>query len=258
MAPPPTHAHVCATWLIHMCDMLFSCVWHNYFICVTWFIHGASINPCGMCVRKKSLICVMFLIHACDSFMCVTHPCVRLIHVWHSFMSRSCVRLIHVCDSFMCVTLIHALHSFMRETHSCAWLFHVCDTTYSYVCHDSFMAPPPSHAHVRATWLTYMCDVYSWKLDVTYSARQPRPHCNIPQHTPAHCNTAAPYCNTRNTVPNTQYGAAQRTNALQHRATPCNTLQHTATRRNTPDPAPRPPQRPAHIGYVNTLQHTAT
>ena len=59
-----THSYVqrdsfiCATWLIHMCDMAHSYVWHGPFICVTWPIH--------MCDMTHSYVC-----H--DSFICVTY-----------------------------------------------------------------------------------------------------------------------------------------------------------------------------------------
>jgi len=41
---PDPHGHFnftnhYVTWLIHVCDMTLSCVWHDLFICVTWLIH---------------------------------------------------------------------------------------------------------------------------------------------------------------------------------------------------------------------------
>jgi len=84
---------VCVTWLIHMCDVTHSYVWHDSFMCVPWFIH----------------ICVTWLIHMCD----VTH-----LHVWRdSFINETWP--IHMCDmthwyvrhdSLICVT----------------WLIHMC------------------------------------------------------------------------------------------------------------------------------------
>ena len=29
----------CVTWIIHVCDLTHSFVWHDLFICVTWLIH---------------------------------------------------------------------------------------------------------------------------------------------------------------------------------------------------------------------------
>jgi len=55
-------------WLIHMCDMTHSCVWHDSFMCVTW---------------PDSFISVTWFVHMCnmthpevchDSFMCVPWP----------------------------------------------------------------------------------------------------------------------------------------------------------------------------------------
>jgi len=42
--------NICMTWLIHMCDMTHSYVWHDSFICVTWLIHVCDMthiyHPC--------------------------------------------------------------------------------------------------------------------------------------------------------------------------------------------------------------------
>ena len=60
----------CVIWLIHLCDMTHSYVWHDSFICVTCPIHAGGW-----------FICVTWRIHMCD----MTHS-----YVWH--------------DAFMCVT----------------------------------------------------------------------------------------------------------------------------------------------------------
>jgi len=119
---------ICVTWLIHVCDMTLSDVWHYVFICITWRIH--------MCDMPHSDVW-----HA--SFRRVTHS-----YVWHaSFICVTC--LIHMCDiphsyvwhdSFICVTC----------------LIHMCDMPHSYVWHASFR---------RVTCLTHMCDMphsYVW------------------------------------------------------------------------------------------------
>ena len=123
---------MCVTWLIHVCDMTYSHVWHDAFMS-----HDVS------CPMVAILRCVTWLIHVCD----LTHSC-----VWH--------------DVFMCVTwriyeswceLPHGGHSEVCDmTHSCVWrwLIHVCDMTHSCVWHDSFMC---------VTWLIYMCDMIGWQ-----------------------------------------------------------------------------------------------
>ena len=111
-----THSHVwhdsfiCATWLIHMCDMTHSHVWHDSFTCGTWLIHVCDMIHSR--VRHDSFICVTWLVHVCD-------------------MTRSRVR--H--DSFKCMTwLIHMfdmIHSHVRhDSFICGtWLIHMCDMT---------------------------------------------------------------------------------------------------------------------------------
>ena len=91
--------HECMTWytrmyawLIHMCDMTHSYVWHDSFTCVTWLIHMCDMTH--SCVWHDSFTCVTWLIHMCD----MTHS-----HVWHHLcdMTHS-----HVCHN-IATSLIH-------------------------------------------------------------------------------------------------------------------------------------------------------
>jgi len=83
---PHPQASVCVTWLIHMCGVTHSYVWHDSFICVTWLI-----NMCHMThshVWHNSFICVTWLIHMCDMIPS---------HVWHD--PFTCMTWpIHMCD----------------------------------------------------------------------------------------------------------------------------------------------------------------
>ena len=54
----------CVTWLIHMCDMTHSYVWHDSFIFVTWLIHICDMTH--LYVWPDSFIRVTWLIHTCD------------------------------------------------------------------------------------------------------------------------------------------------------------------------------------------------
>ena len=89
---------ICVTWLIRMCDMTDSYVWHDAFICVPPFIRVTwRILVCDMThsyVRQDSFICVTLLICMCA----MTHS-----HLWH--------------DSFLCAT----------------WLTHVCNMMFCFV-----------------------------------------------------------------------------------------------------------------------------
>ena len=95
-----TRVTTCVTWLIHMCDMTHSYVWHDSFICVTWLIHVCYMTHL---VRETVVTRVTWLNHLCDmthsyewhdSFICVTwliHMCdMTHLYVWH--------------DLFKCVT----------------------------------------------------------------------------------------------------------------------------------------------------------
>jgi len=73
-----THSYVrhdsfiCATWLIHTCDMTHSYVRHDSFICLPSLIHMCDMTHSY--VRHDSFICVPWLIH----MFAMTHS-----YVWH-------------------------------------------------------------------------------------------------------------------------------------------------------------------------------
>jgi len=95
--------HPCVTWLIHICDMTRSHVWHDSFVCVPGLIH--MLERIHSCVRHDSFIrahvwhvsftYVTWLLHMLE----MTHS-----YVWH--------------DSFICVTWLIPMRDM---THSYAW-----------------------------------------------------------------------------------------------------------------------------------------
>ena len=124
---------LCATWLIHMCDMTY--MQHDSFICVTWLI----CNMTHSCVWHD--LYATWLIHMCD-----------MTYMWH--------------DSFICVTwLIHMCtmtHSYVQhDSFICApWLIYMrghdsCDEITSVlipICRN-----PVGHVvFVSAAWLKHM------------------------------------------------------------------------------------------------------
>ena len=105
---------VCVTWVIRMCDMTRSYVWHDSFICVTWLIHNSYI----------SLVICMTHSYVCQG---MTHS-----YVWHD--SLVCVTWDWVCCSVLrCVAVCAAV---TRKKGFCdAFLvepFSMNDTTLSY------------------------------------------------------------------------------------------------------------------------------
>jgi len=99
---------ICVTWLIQMCDMTHSYVWHAWFICVTWLIQMCDMTHSY--VWQDSFMCVTWLIHMRD----MSHSYVQydsiirvtwLIHMRD--MSHSYVR--H--DSIIRVTQLIRYHS---------------------------------------------------------------------------------------------------------------------------------------------------
>jgi len=182
---------MCVTWLVHVCDMTRSCVWHDSFMCVTWLIHVCNMTH--SCVWHDSFMCVTWLVHVCD----MTRSC-----VWHdSFM---CVTwLFRVCELTQRLILVYAM------TNSCVWhnssvsvrgLIQVCERDMTYATDDLVLQPPHNsfmcfdvtrgaHKHEsiciiiisrQSTWMSYvthvcvrsfMCfDVNNYSLDMTRSS----------------------------------------------------------------------------------------
>jgi len=163
---------ICATWLIYTRDMTHLSVWHDAFIHAIWLVH--TCNMTHFSVRHGSFVSATWCIHMCN----MTHSYVR-----------------H--DAFMCVTwLIHPNKVGGRASREVArrkalalrrsisicetWLVRMCDTTHSYVRHDSFKCltwlihvrknggrplPLRRSISIYETWHIHMCDMthsYLW------------------------------------------------------------------------------------------------
>jgi len=144
---------MCVTWLIHMCDVTHSYMWHDSFVRVTWRIRTCDMTTSY--VWHDVFICVIWRIwcvqHESSTYVtwdwCICET--WLIYTWD-------VTHLYVChDWCICVT----------------WLIHTCDVTHSYLWHDSFI-------HVTCLIckcdMTYMCsgnwfrkNTYIWMSHVT-------------------------------------------------------------------------------------------
>jgi len=100
------------TWLIHLCDMTHSCVWHDSFMCVTWLFHMCDMTHSY--VSRDSFIYVTWLIHMCD---------MSRSYMWHDSFICETWLIFYVChDSFTCVTcLIHLWHDQYANPYSIHW-----------------------------------------------------------------------------------------------------------------------------------------
>jgi len=179
---------MCVSWLIHMCDMPYSCVWHDlthsYMCCRyshmwTWLMYVCDVtnsHTCNMpdaCVLH-SYTCNMTNTNDMTSQQLYSH----IYATWH----------IHTCDispshlqrdSFTAVTLVSRLRMCdMTYTHTKK---KKCDMTYSYVWHQSFTSATKvvhsrdmtceSFTYVRRDSLTYMRHEIAKNHPHTYATR---------------------------------------------------------------------------------------
>jgi len=78
-------------WLIRMCDMTHSCVWHYSFVRMTWFIRVCDVTLSY--VWHDSFVRVTWLIRVCD----MTHS-----YVWHdSFINYVRVMCVDMTPSYV-------------------------------------------------------------------------------------------------------------------------------------------------------------
>ena len=135
--------HPCVTWLIHMCDMAHSWVWHDSFMCVTWLIHMCDMTDSY--VWRASFICVTCLIHMCD----MTHSYVSLKEAtwyarykWKRHVPPRNVR--HLCHFSQGTHMHESCH--IRE-----WVMSI----FKHVRHDSYMTYKCKD--IRVTLATCAC-----------------------------------------------------------------------------------------------------
>jgi len=159
--PSSSVSDLCATWLIRMCDMTHSDMWHDSrdsFRCITGVItHDRTHSH----IWHDSFRNVTWLIQICDRTY-VTHSdtwqeslrMIGLIHIYdmtHSDMWHDLFRyvtgltwLIQMHDRSHCAWCIRGHQALCQicVRHDSfgyvTWLIHVCDMTYSDAWHDSF------------------------------------------------------------------------------------------------------------------------
>jgi len=146
------HIHCVRVIVISICDMIYSYVWLDSFMCVISLFHDLFCRH--LYVRHDSFVRVTWIMHVCD--------------MTYFFAYFAGAIVIHICDiiysyvwrdSFMCMTwLAHYLfhtgdcHSYVwHDSFICVtWLIHMCDMTHLYVRHDSV---------IRVSWFIHVWNV---------------------------------------------------------------------------------------------------
>jgi len=119
------------TWIINVCNMTHSCVWHDSFMCVTFLIHVCNMTH--SCVCHDSFKCVTWLLHVCAMIqhiswcdltrhICVTwlithYICVTwlIIYVWHD----SAHIVVRRCDMCWDMMSNESCHTYITSHESC-------------------------------------------------------------------------------------------------------------------------------------------
>jgi len=155
------YAFIHLIWLMHMCDMTQSCVWHDSFICVTGLIHMGDMNYMYATTRLINMCRMNTCTHMDDKEMCdMTHSyevksftCVpRLSHMCrintsrhmdHTCVDYTCVKwLIHMGGiNYMCATTqlinMFRMNTWRHLDHTCVhdtcvtWLIYVGEINYT-------------------------------------------------------------------------------------------------------------------------------
>jgi len=131
---------ICVTWIIQLCDVTHSYVWHDYVICVTWL---ACVCVC-VCVCRA-------LQHAATC---------HLRDTTHFYAQHEAGN--DRVDNSLDMAHTHELPPKTRWRENTILvrvmgIIHVCNMTHSCVLHDSF---------IRVTWLIYSRDIthsYVWR-----------------------------------------------------------------------------------------------
>jgi len=109
------------TWLIHMCDMTHSYVWHDSFICVTWLIHMCDMTHSYVwhdswryvTIRRESTE----ITRSCRTYKCIILTFHTMQWYTYKFVSLHCrfVSLPLICATFLYHCPLYVRHLYVRQ-----------------------------------------------------------------------------------------------------------------------------------------------
>ena len=195
---------MCVTWLVCMCDVTHSWVWHKSFISVTWFIHMRAMNSASSLLPSAKFSELNFTV--------LLYSKLRSELTFENlYMPPAMLLKLHTCNTLqhtatycniLKYTATHCSNTLPHTATQCNTLQHTttrCDTL--------------KHTATHCNTLKYAATQCSNILPHTAT------HWNTPQHSATHCNKLE-HTATHNTLRHT----AIHRSTLQHTATHCNTL----------------------------------
>ena len=131
------------TWLIHMCDMTLSCVWH---VSLMWDMTFPHLW------QHSFMFFTRLKYHTIESM--VSSRMNEACHTYEWGMSYIFVsHVTHMNHLQVCHDSFHDCCCYFRPVVHCIcvpWLIYMCAMTHVYVCHDSIMcAMTHSYIHIR-------------------------------------------------------------------------------------------------------------
>ena len=167
---------ICVTWLIQMCAMTHSYVWHDSFICVTWLIH--------MCDMTHS-----YVWH--DSFICVT---------WlaKETYTRDDIRQKRpiILRSLLIVTTPYSRTE--SDKNHWFWTFSEIFANYMHGAPCGIMVPGAPLPPKKKSRVCVLFHVYTWSVRGCVLSEHSLPHtatlCNTLQRTATHVYTWTENC----------------------------------------------------------------
>jgi len=160
---------MCVTWLIHVCDMTHSCVWHDSFMCVT------CITYIYTCVRDTYIYtCVITYIYTCV----MAHSNVTC-HVWMSHVTYEWV----MSRMFLPLSWLFLLKISVISTRALSLslsLFLFLSLSLSLLAHSRFsLSLSLSHTHTHTHIHTH---THSFFLPFTLFHKQTHSHTQWARH----------------------------------------------------------------------------
>jgi len=152
---------MCVTWLMHVCDMTHSCVWHDSFMCVTWLIHVCDMtHSCVWLVFNLNVQYICNLGRAAEAKQLFLHG-MNLSHFPASVLRLTMLTVLR-CVYIIYIYINAKNHTNMKEAYEkdqflFTYISPVSIDIYEYIWRETGKREVASHLPVSIhTYIIYM------------------------------------------------------------------------------------------------------